>query len=129
MILQCVEMINDLKANIKVDYDEICKAIPEFSRHPLLEFMKMRVVVNSSYFACATPAGKDLCLVPYADFFHPSLSCDAAWDYDTKRKGYVVKARGSIAEGSEVTSFQNVNFRLRSSLAASPTRGTCSPTA
>lgn len=61
-----VVMLEELKKDIKNDYDEICRLAPEFSRHPLREFTKTRTIVNSSYFSFTANQQKLCGLVPYA---------------------------------------------------------------
>jgi len=43
------------------------------------------------------------------DFFHPSLSSNAIWQYDKTKKGYVIIAKEDIPQGAEV----NVNTNTR----------------
>ena len=43
-----VSMIDSLRENIKEDYVRICSVAPEFSKHTLLEFTKIRTIVNSA---------------------------------------------------------------------------------
>ena len=59
-------MIEEMKFKVKCDYDRICKAIPEFSRHPFDDFLKIRVVSSSAYFGVTCNGVETQGLIPYA---------------------------------------------------------------
>jgi len=61
-----IDTINELREQIKDDYNKVCSIAPEFSKHSLLEFTKMRAIVNSSYFDLAEKEDDEKGLIPYA---------------------------------------------------------------
>jgi len=61
-----LDMINELREDIKNEYDQVCSIAPEFSKHSLLEFIKMRAIVNNSYFPLDGKGKDEHGLIPYA---------------------------------------------------------------
>ena len=58
---------------MKADYETICKIVPEFSRHTLADFMRVRTLVNSRIFGTIINGEENDSLAPYAGIIPHSL--------------------------------------------------------
>ena len=99
-----LKAIDELKEDMKWDYDEICKCAPEFADIAKVEdFMKARALVNSRIFGIKVDNEENDALVPYADMFNFKYQSDmTSWTYSDERKGFLVKAKEDIKEGEEI---------------------------
>ena len=97
-----LNQINEKIIDIQEDYNEICKAVPEFSQFSLLEFSKIRMAVSSRIFGMEIDGKTTDGFVPLADMLNHSRPRQTSWTYDQKRSGFVVEAMESIPKGVQV---------------------------
>jgi len=99
-LLKLIEgRIND----ILIDYDIICKEIPDFSEFPFNEYAEVITIVISRVFKMVYKGKSTEGMVPYADMLnHRSSSSQTVGYYSEEKKGFVIEASVDIAEGEEI---------------------------
>ena len=95
---QIFEKIED----IKVDYNLICKEVPEFSEFPLKEYSECRVMVSSRIFGITVNGVKTDGFVPLADMLNHRRPRQTTWYYSDEREGFIIEACDDIARGDQV---------------------------
>lgn len=63
---QILEKIED----IKIDYDLICREVPDFAQFTLREYSEVRMMVSSRIFGITVEGVKTDGFVPYADMLN-----------------------------------------------------------
>lgn len=63
---QILEKIED----IKIDYDLICREVPDFAEFSLREYSEVRMMVSSRIFGISVDGVKTDGFVPYADMLN-----------------------------------------------------------
>ena len=99
-----LKTIEELKDDIKYDYDETCRCAPEFSNvATLINFAHIRMLVNSRIFGTTINGQENDTIVPYADMFNfkPKTTM-TNWLYEDKREGFIVKANKDIRKNEEI---------------------------
>ena len=111
-----IKFIEELKDDMKYDYDTICRWAPEFSKiASLQDFMKIRTLVNSRIFGIEINGKECDAIVPYADMFNFEFKNEmTVWSYDNENKGFIIKANKPIMKGQEISVYygdkQNYNY-------------------
>jgi histone-lysine N-methyltransferase SETD3 len=98
-----LDNIDAANADIKGDYETICKAIPAFKDNfSQQEYAENKMLVTSRCFGI-TIDGKDTAIqVPFADMFNTDTPKNTYWHYDSKRNGFVVEAHRDIKMGEQL---------------------------
>jgi histone-lysine N-methyltransferase SETD3 len=65
-----LDQIADKIQDIKLDYQLICKEVPDFSQFPILEYSQLRMMVASRIFGININDIKTDAFVPYADMLN-----------------------------------------------------------
>ena len=97
-LTQIFEKIED----IKVDYNLICKEVPEFSQFSLREYSESRVFVSSRIFGITVNGVKTDGFVPLADMLNHKRPRQTTWYYSDEREGFIIEACDDIPRGEQV---------------------------
>jgi histone-lysine N-methyltransferase SETD3 len=97
-----LDQVNEKIDDIQVDYNTICKAVPEYSQFPIEEFSKIRMAVSSRIFGMQIDGVKTDGFVPYADMLNHRRPRQTSWNYDQDKGGFVIEALEDINRGDEV---------------------------
>lgn len=92
---QIAEKIDD----IKLDYDLICKEVPEFEQFPIKEYSEIRMMVSSRIFGIQIEGVKTDGFVAYADMLNHKRPRQTAWTYTDDREGFIIEALDDINRG------------------------------
>ena len=65
-----LNQIADKLEDIKIDYDLICKEVPEFQQFSIEEYSEVRMIVSSRIFGITVNGVKTDGFVPYADMLN-----------------------------------------------------------
>eukprot|EP00457_Paulinella_chromatophora_P007097 gb/GEZN01007117.1/.p1 GENE.gb/GEZN01007117.1/~~gb/GEZN01007117.1/.p1 ORF type:complete len:382 (-),score=60.05 gb/GEZN01007117.1/:181-1326(-) len=90
------------RQSLKVEYDEICKHVPEFKQFTLQEFTWARLVVITRIFGIKIGTRKTCGLVPLADMLNHKRPQQTKWEYADSKRGFVILALESIQPGEQV---------------------------
>ena len=97
-----LSQIYDKKIEMKLDYDQLCLAIPSFSHFSFVKFCQARMAVSSRIFGvCMNEKMSDV-LVPYADLINHRRPRQTQWYYDDAINSFVIQALEDIKEGNEI---------------------------
>ena len=66
MKVRVVDDIDVLKDDMQKDYETICGVVPDFKRHSLADFMRIRSLVNSRIFGVKIDGIENDSIVPFA---------------------------------------------------------------
>ena len=97
-----LELVNEKIDDIREDYTNICKAVPEFIQFPIEDFSKIRMAVSSRIFGMQIDTVKTDGFVPLADMLNHRRPRQTSWNYDQERQGFVIDAMENIERGEEV---------------------------
>ena len=97
-----LDQVNEKIDDIRVDYNTICEAVPEYSEFPIEEFSKIRMAVSSRIFGMQIDGVKTDGFVPYADMLNHRRPRQTSWNYDQEKGGFVIDALEDINRGDEV---------------------------
>ena len=78
---QILEKIED----IKIDYDLICREVPDFAEFSLKEYSEVRMMVSSRIFGITVNGVKTDGFVPYADMLNHRRPRQTTWYYSDER--------------------------------------------
>jgi histone-lysine N-methyltransferase SETD3 len=94
--------IEDKKAEIMKDYNQICCYIPDFKKFSFKEFCEVRMAVSSRIFGVKIENRKTDVLAPYADLLNHKRPRQTHWMYDDRFKAFTIQAIEDIPQGEEV---------------------------
>jgi hypothetical protein len=96
------------RETLKRDYENICRACPDFERFSLEDFIWGRMATITRIFSIDVDGKTTSALVPLADMLNhkvPDKSTgltDTHWTYDQKRGGFVIVSNKNIKQGREI---------------------------
>jgi protein-histidine N-methyltransferase len=82
-----------------VDYELICKEVPEFAQFTLDEYKQVRMLTCSRIFGIYINGTKTDAFVPYADMLNHRRPKQTTWHYDDAREGFIIEACDDIKRG------------------------------
>jgi len=106
-----LQKIADRIDSLRREYEALRRAIPEFGKFTLWEFMWARIAVITRIFGLVIEGNKTDGLVPYADMLNhkkPSElgggkdTCETKWTYDDSRGGFIIQTLRPIQRGDQV---------------------------
>lgn len=97
-----LNQINEKIEDIKIDYNLICKEVPEFAQFSLEEYSEVRMMVSSRIFGITINGVKTDGFVPYADMLNHKRPRQTTWFYSDERQGFIIEACDDIPRGSQV---------------------------
>lgn len=97
-----LNQINEKIEDIKVDYNLICKEVPDFAQFSLEEYSEVRMMVSSRIFGITINGVKTDGFVPYADMLNHKRPRQTTWFYSDQREGFIIEACDDIPRGSQV---------------------------
>lgn len=65
-----LDQVNEKVEDIKIDYNLICKEVPEFKQFSIKEYSEVRMIVSSRIFGISVNGVKTDGFVPYADMLN-----------------------------------------------------------
>lgn len=106
-----LQKIADRIDSLRREYEALRKAVPEFAKFTLLDFMWARVAVITRIFGLVVEGNKTDGLVPYADMLNHKKPnepgggkdmCETKWSYDDSRGGFIIQSLRPIQRGDQV---------------------------
>ena len=97
-----LDQIEEKIADIKSDYDLICKEVPEYAQFPLKEYSEIRMMVSSRIFGIQIEGVKTDGFVAYADMLNHKRPRQTTWNYTDDRRGFIIEAMDDIKRGEQV---------------------------
>jgi histone-lysine N-methyltransferase SETD3 len=97
-----LKQVHDRRKNIQADYEDICRAAPEFTRFTLEEFTWARMMVASRNFGVEIDGIKTDALVPYADMLNHLRPRQTRWTYDQSQDGFTISSLHELRAGDQV---------------------------
>lgn len=94
--------IADRHAELKEEYDNICKFVPDFKQYTLDEFIWARTVVITRIFGLMINGNKTDGLVPMADMLNHKRPRETAWTYDDTRQGFTITSLRALNRGEQI---------------------------
>ena len=97
-----IKKIDDRLESLRLEYEAICGAVPEFNRFALNDFIWARLVVITRIFGLVIDDVKTDGLVPMADMLNHKRPRETKWTYSQKKKGFLITALQDIGENCEI---------------------------
>jgi histone-lysine N-methyltransferase SETD3 len=97
-----LDLVNEKKADIAEDYENICRADSSFRQFSLEEFTKTRMAVSSRIFSIEVQGKVTDAFVPLADMLNHRRPRQTNWTYDDSKGGFIVEAVEDIEKGEQV---------------------------
>ena len=97
-----LEQVHEKLEDIKVDYDLICKEVPDFMQFTLNEYKEARMIVSSRIFGITVNGVKTDGFVPLADMLNHKRPKQTTWYYCDQRQGFIIEASDDIPRGEQV---------------------------
>lgn len=98
-----LQQVEDRKANIKRDYEQIIRVAPEFKAiADLHTFMWVRMIVASRNFGVTIDGRKTDAMVPYADMLNHYRPRETKWTYNSARQCFTITSTTRLAKGQQV---------------------------
>ena len=97
-----LDQIKEKNEDIKIDYDLICKEVPDFEQFTLDEYKEVRILVSSRIFGITVNGVKTDGFVPLADMLNHRRPKQSSWYFDDNRQGFVIEATEDILRGEQI---------------------------
>ena len=97
-----LKKIDDRLESLRLEYESLCNAVPEFNRFSLNDFIWARLVVITRIFGLVIDDIKTDGLVPMADMLNHRRPRETKWTYSQKKRGFLITALQNIPENSEI---------------------------
>eukprot|EP01083_Nonionella_stella_P066824 176305_1 len=97
-----LKKIDDRLESLRLEYESLCGAVPEFARFSLSDFIWARLVVITRIFGLVIDDVKTDGLVPMADMLNHRRPRETKWTYSQKKRGFLITALQNIPENSEI---------------------------
>jgi len=97
-----IKMIEDRKISLKLEYDNICKHVPEFSRFHYLEFFWARLAVITRIFGFEVNKRKTDGLVAMADMLNHKRPNETSWHFDQGLNSFTITTTKRLLKGGQV---------------------------
>ena len=98
---------------IKAEYEKVARAVPEFRKFTLDEYMKNKMLAISRIFFVKMHGVDDRIMVPLADMFnhHYEKVGQTQWRYEDKKEAFIVDAKRNIPIGDAVLFYLILDMR------------------
>jgi len=97
-----LDQVKEKKADIKKDYDAICKVAPEFSQYSFQEFCWARMTASSRIFGIVIGETKTDAFVPLADMLNHRRPKQTSWFYSNEKEGFIIESLEDVPRGEPV---------------------------
>merc|ERR1712130_538250 len=97
-----LKKIDDRLESLRLEYEALCNAVPEYARFSQNDFIWARLVVITRIFGLVIDEVKTDGLVPMADMLNHRRPRETKWTYSQKRRGFLITALQSIGENDEI---------------------------
>jgi len=97
-----IKKIDDRLESLRMEYEALCGAVPEFVRFSLQDFIWARLVVITRIFGLVIDDVKTDGLVPMADMLNHKRPRETKWTYSQKKRGFLVTSLQAIGENAEI---------------------------
>lgn len=97
-----IQQIAERKRNIRSDYDQLCKAAPEFARFSYDTFLWCRTAVGSRNFGISVNGDKRTAMVPFADMLNHYRPRETSWTFDNSVQGFTMTSLTNLKPGQQV---------------------------
>jgi len=97
-----IKKIDDRLESLRLEYESLCGAVPEFVRFSLQDFIWARLVVITRIFGLVIDDVKTDGLVPMADMLNHKRPRETKWTYSQKKRGFLVTSLQTIKENAEI---------------------------
>jgi len=94
--------IEDRKRNMKADYDEVCRLVPEFKRFSFQEFLEVRTAVGSRNFGIVVHGQKRTAMVPYSDMLNHYRPRETSWTFDDSKDAFTITSLSPLQPHQQV---------------------------
>jgi len=97
-----LEMIQNRKISLKMEYDAIAKFCPEFARFHHLDFVWARLAVITRIFGFEIGTYKTDGLVPMADMLNHKRPHETMWTFDNSKNGFTITSTKRLLKGAQI---------------------------
>merc|ERR1712130_613015 len=97
-----LKKIDDRLESLRLEYEALCNAVPEYARFSQNDFIWARLVVITRIFGLVIDEVKTDGLVPMADMLNHKRPRETKWTYSQKKRGFLITALQNIPENSEI---------------------------
>lgn len=94
--------ISDRIDSLRKEYDNIRRAVDEFNKFHLDDFVWARLVVITRIFGMNIAGNKTDGLVPYADMLNHKRPRETSWTFDDNRNGFLITTTKAVPRGAEI---------------------------
>merc|ERR1712130_165788 len=97
-----LKKIDDRLESLRLEYEALCNAVPEYARFSQNDFIWARLVVITRIFGLVIDEVKTDGLVPMADMLNHRRPRETKWTYSQKKRGFLITALQNISENAEI---------------------------
>jgi len=97
-----LQMIEDRKVSLKMEYDNICRCVPSFKDYGHIDFVWARLAVITRIFGFEVNGKKTDGLVPMADMLNHKRPNETTWTYDGSVKGFTITTTKRLLRGAQI---------------------------
>ena len=94
--------IIDRQEELKDEFENICRHVPEFRQFGLEEFVWARLVVITRIFGLVVAGNKTDGLVPMADMLNHKRPRETSWTFDDARGSFTITSLKPMARGEQI---------------------------
>lgn len=97
-----LQMIEERKVSLKMEYDNIVKHVPEFGEYHYLDFFWARLAVITRIFGFKVDNRKTDGLVAMADMLNHKRPNETSWTFDQSRNAFTITTTKRILKGAQI---------------------------
>jgi len=97
-----VKMLEDRREELKAEYDNIVKHVPEFGKYHHLDFSWARVAVITRVFGFEVRGRKTEGLVAMADMLNHKRPNETSWTFDDSRNGFTITTTKRLLKNAQI---------------------------
>jgi len=97
-----LKMITDRKEELKAEYDNIVKFVPEFGKYHHLDFSWARVAVITRVFGFEVRGRKTEGLVAMADMLNHKRPNETSWTFDDSRNAFTITTTKRLLKSAQI---------------------------
>jgi len=97
-----LERIEDHKEDLLLEYENVCRCIPELARYTYAEFVWARLAVLTRIFGLEIGTLQTDGLVPMADMLNHKRPRETSWTFDNKRNSFTITTLKQLLRGEPI---------------------------
>lgn len=97
-----LKMISDRKISLKLEYDNICKYVPDFKQYHYLDFFWARLAVITRIFGFKVDGRKTDGLVAMADMLNHKRPNETSWTFDESKRAFTITTTKRLLKGAQI---------------------------